>query len=59
MVSMKEIFWVTHHLHGLLVMDMEKWPRFYSGGKRSIRTSQLVAAKHHSKVQLGVGIGWR
>lgn len=39
-------------LHGLLVMDMRRWLKYNSGGKRSTPTSRIASAKHDSRMLL-------
>jgi len=54
MISTKEILWGLHHLHGLLVMDMRRWWKYLSGGRRSAPTSRIGEAKLPSCMPLAV-----
>ena len=56
MRSMGKIFWVVHHLPGLLIVDTKELRKYYSGGKRSTNKpdndGQIMTAGHRSRLLL-------
>jgi len=44
MISMRDTLQVVHHLHGLLIIDIREWWKFYSDREGSAPTSQNMTS---------------